>query len=75
MTDYHQERDYLIDNIYPMLKIFFAEKFGFDFQVVDLRWGINDEMTNKNMTVSICVNEIKNCIKNSNGPCFIVNLI
>ena len=70
--DTHVERDYLIENIYPLLKIHFAEQFGFDFQVVDLRWGITDEMTTKNMTYTICANEIKNCIKNSNGPCFIV---
>ncbi len=43
--------------------------------MVDLRWGITDLAVAKNMTTSICLNEIRNCIKYSYGPCFIVGSI
>lgn len=33
IKDTHDERDYLIEKIYPLLKIYFAEQFGFEFQV------------------------------------------
>lgn len=38
-----------------------------------MRWGITDDSALKNLSATICINEIKNCIKDSNGPCFIVS--
>ena len=40
-----------------------------------MRWGVPDETTVNNKTIEICLNEIKNCQKNSIGPNFIVILI
>jgi hypothetical protein len=42
--------------------------------VIDLRWGITDETTISNLTTNFCVTEIKNCQKESIGPCFAVIL-
>ena len=39
-----------------------------------MRWGITDEITRSNMTSSICLNEIKNCQKESFGPNFVAIL-
>ena len=40
-------------------------------QVVDMRWGVRDEMTNEHMTTSLCMNELRGCQKYSMGPNFI----
>ena len=31
------------------------------FQVVDMRWGVRDEMTNEHMTTELCMTELRNC--------------
>ena len=40
-------------------------------QVVDMRWGVRDEMTDEHMTTKLCMNELKGCQKYSMGPNFI----
>ena len=30
-------------------------------QVVDMRWGVRDEMTNEHMTTDLCMTELRNC--------------
>ena len=44
--------------------------FG-SLQVVDMRWGVRDEMTNEHMTTELCMTELRNCQKFSMGPNFI----
>ena len=41
------------------------------FEVVDMRWGVRDEMTNEHATTALCMNELKGCQKYSMGPNFI----
>ena len=41
------------------------------FQVVDMRWGVRDEMTNEHMTTALCMTELRNCQRLSMGPNFI----
>ena len=41
------------------------------FQVVDMRWGVRDEMTNEHMTTDLCMTELTNCQRLSMGPNFI----
>ena len=40
-------------------------------QVVDMRWGVRDEMTNEHMTTELCMTELRNCQRLSMGPNFI----
>lgn len=70
-TDTHEERDYLIENIFPKLRQYCKKEYGLDFQIIDMRWGIPHEATNNHSTTTICINEVKNCQKLSIGPNFI----
>ena len=40
-------------------------------KVVDMRWGVRDEMTNEHMTTDLCMTELRNCQRLSMGPNFI----
>lgn len=60
-----------METTYPHLKAYCQQK-GFEFQIVDMRWGIRDEATNDHMTTEICLQEIANCQKYSAGPNFLV---
>jgi hypothetical protein len=71
-SDTHAERDYLIAYIYPKLKQYCKSEHNIDFQILDMRWGINHELTNSHMATTICLNEIKLCQNFSLGPNFIV---
>ncbi|RWS26802.1 NACHT and WD repeat domain-containing protein 2-like protein, partial [Leptotrombidium deliense] len=73
-TDMSMERNYLMQNVYPKLKDYCKEKFGLEFQVVDMRWGVRDEATDDHSTTELCLKEIKNCQKLSVGPNFVVFL-
>ena len=44
------ERNTLMEWVYPKIKEYCKEKHGLEFQVVDMRWGVRDEMTNEHMT-------------------------
>lgn len=61
----------MMETTYPHLKAYCQQK-GFEFQIVDMRWGIRDEATNDHMTTEICLQEIANCQKYSAGPNFLV---
>ena len=65
------ERNSLMEKLYPKLKIFCQER-GYEFQVVDMRWGVRDEATDDHMTSELCMREIKECQMLSTGPNFIV---
>lgn len=39
-----------------------------------MRWGISNEVSNTHMATTICLNEIKTCVKYSLGPNFIALL-
>ncbi|KAI3386911.1 hypothetical protein SNEBB_004259 [Seison nebaliae] len=73
-TDTAMERNSLMENIYPKIKDYCREKYGLQFQVVDMRWGVRDEATDDHMTAQLCMQEIDNCQRLSVGPNFIVFL-
>uniref|UniRef100_A0A914PZA0 DUF4062 domain-containing protein n=2 Tax=Panagrolaimus TaxID=55784 RepID=A0A914PZA0_9BILA len=73
-TDTTLERNALMEDVYPALKMYCRETHGLDFQVVDMRWGVRDEATDDHMTTNLCINEIHNCQKLSMGPNFVVFL-
>jgi ABC-type oligopeptide transport system ATPase subunit len=47
---------------------------GFQFQAVDLRWGVSDEAIRDQQTMRICLDEIERCQKTGLRPNFIVLL-
>ena len=59
--------------VYPKLKEY-CQSIGYDFQVVDMRWGVRDEATADHMTSELCMKELKLCQDISTGPSFIVRI-
>ena len=72
-SDTFVERNTLMERVYPRLKSYCQER-GYDFQVVDMRWGVRDESTDDHMTTELCMRELHACQKLSTGPNFIVSL-
>ena len=70
--DTFNERNELMVKVYPKLKEY-CQALGFDFQVVDMRWGVRDEATADHMTSELCMRELQACQKISTGPSFIVS--
>ena len=59
--DFQQERDALQQNVFPRLKALCANN-GFQFQPVDLRWGVEKEVIENNQAIDFCLNEVERCI-------------
>ena len=74
LLDTSVERNTLMERVYPRLKSY-CQGRGYDFQVVDMRWGVRDESTDDHMTTELCMRELRACQKLSTGPNFIVSLI
>ncbi|XP_046570722.1 uncharacterized protein LOC124278977 [Haliotis rubra] len=72
-TDTEHERNALMERVYPRLKER-CRQLGYEFQVVDMRWGVRDEATDDHMTSELCLLEIDLCMKLSTGPCFVTFL-
>ena len=70
-TDMLMERNTLMEYVYPKIKEYCREKHGLEYQVVDMRWGVRDEMTDEHMTTALCMNELRGCQRYSMGPNFI----
>ena len=70
-TDMLMERNTLMEYVYPKIKEYCRERHGLEYQVVDMRWGVRDEMTDEHMTTALCMNELRGCQKYSMGPNFI----
>ena len=49
----------------------FKSIFSNFLKVVDMRWGVRDEMTNEHQTTELCMTELRNCQRLSMGPNFI----
>ena len=61
-------------DVYPGLKVY-CKKLGYEFHIVDMRWGVRDAATDDHMTPELCVREIQACQRLSTGPNFIVGII
>ena len=72
LLDTSVERNTLMERVYPRLKSY-CQGRGYDFQVVDMRWGVRDESTDDHMTTELCMRELRACQKLSTGPNFIVS--
>ena len=61
-------------SVYPKLAKVSREKYGLEFQVVDMRWGVPEQASNNHSTTDLCISEIQKCKKVSAGPNFVVSL-
>ena len=71
LTDTEHERNALMEIAYPKLDTF-CKSLGFDFQVVDMRWGVREDATDDHTTTELCLKELHACQKVSTGPYFVV---
>ncbi|XP_018086077.1 uncharacterized protein LOC108698788 isoform X2 [Xenopus laevis] len=58
--DSHPERNSLFQRVYPDLYIYFKER-GFDFRMFDLRWGLNDGVSNNHLFTSLHLKTLMDC--------------
>ena len=72
MTDFKAERNMLPRLAYPKLQQHCSRE-GLDFQVVDMRWGVTDDVINDHQVSQLCINEIVTCQQLSCGPNFVVS--
>uniref|UniRef100_A0A2C9JTF7 NACHT domain-containing protein n=1 Tax=Biomphalaria glabrata TaxID=6526 RepID=A0A2C9JTF7_BIOGL len=70
-TDMTEERNILMNRSVPEIRKYCSEK-GFDFEVVDMRWGVREDAYADHKTTDICLREIENCQLTSAGPNFVV---
>lgn len=71
--DMELERN-ILSQIFAKLSKEYQQKEGWQVEYVDLRWGISDEASTDNRTMSICLNELRRCQELSPRPNFIVLL-
>ncbi|KAG3279983.1 NACHT and WD repeat domain containing 1 [Ictidomys tridecemlineatus] len=64
------EREALQSAACPQVQTF-CQKHGLTFEVVDLRWGIQNSEATDHMTTEICLEELDRCRKTSIGPAFV----
>ena len=70
-NDFLLEREILNNDIFPEIDAF-CKQYGFSFQLVDLRWGVNTESSLHHNTLSICLNEVRRCRQLSPKPNFLL---
>ncbi|CAF1291712.1 unnamed protein product [Adineta ricciae] len=60
-TDTAEERNGLIDLVYPRLRDYCLATYNVQFQYSDMRWGIQSTAANTHATVDMCLNELDTC--------------
>ena len=69
-NDFCREREILQTKVFPQITEY-ATKQGFNFQPIDLRWGISEEAQLDQKTVELCLNEVREC-KSHQHPNFLI---
>lgn len=69
--DMQIERDILQNKVFPRISAL-CESYGWQFEDIDLRWGVSQEASRKQKTMQICLNEIKRCQQLSPKPNFLI---
>jgi WD40 repeat protein len=72
-SDLALERDALRQRVYPRLRKL-CESHGVRFQAVDLRWGVSEQASLDQRTMTICLGEIARCQETTPRPNFLVLL-
>ncbi|XP_049924061.1 uncharacterized protein LOC126404723 [Epinephelus moara] len=65
-----EERSALMENIYPRLYLYCKQR-GYDFRMVDLRWGVGSPVAERHDTVELHVENLRQC-QETQGPNFIL---
>ncbi|KAH8870836.1 NACHT domain- and WD repeat-containing protein 1 [Schistosoma japonicum] len=73
-SDLNLERNVLMKHIYPKLKVYCREKYGFDFYAIDMRWGVPNVSQLDHLGPKTCYDEVEHCKFLSVGPTFITVL-
>ena len=58
--DFHNERDYLFQRVFPRLESACAER-GILFIPVDLRWGVTEKEALDGEVIKLCLQEVDTC--------------
>lgn len=72
-TDLRHERDALQVEVFPRLELLCARR-GFQFQAIDLRWGISTEATLDHRAMQVCFTELAQAQTLSPRPNFLILL-
>ncbi len=72
-NDLKQERDALQRDVFPYLEEY-CQKNGFQFQAIDLRWGVSGEAGLKHRAMQICFEELRRSQDVSPRPNFLILL-
>jgi hypothetical protein len=72
-TDLKHERDALQREVFPKLEGLCASR-GFQFQAIDLRWGVSAEASLDHRTMRICLEELRRSQEISPQPNFLILL-
>ena len=72
-SDMKHERNALAAEVYPKLEEL-CQKSGFQFQAIDLRWGVSSEAGLDHRTMRICSDELRRAQEISPEPNFLVLL-
>ncbi|KAM4888188.1 NACHT domain- and WD repeat-containing protein 1 [Thomomys bottae] len=67
------EREALLCHAYPKVQAF-CQKHCLTFEVVDLRWGIQDTEALDHSMMELCLEELSRCQQTSIGPAFVALL-
>ena len=69
-SDFQAERAALQTFVFPQLRAL-CESHGITFQAIDLRWGVSPEHARRHLTMDICLDEVRRCLKESPKPSFL----
>jgi hypothetical protein len=58
--DFKVERDLLQNEVFPRLEAY-CQRYGFQFQPIDLRWGVSEEAQLDQQTLEVCLQEVDIC--------------
>lgn len=70
-TDTFHERTFFLEECVPYLRDSLRKR-GFEFIFSEMRFGIREDASDKNLTSEICMDELKNCQENSVGAFYIL---
>jgi tetratricopeptide (TPR) repeat protein len=69
-SDFENERELLQSTVFPKLTQY-CEDAGYQFQPIDLRWGVQAEAQLDQKTLEVCLNQVKAC-KHFPHPNFLI---
>ena len=69
-NDFRREREVLQSKVFPVVSEYAFEK-GYQFQEIDLRWGVSDEAQLDQKTLELCLDEVRTC-KSYTHPNFLI---